>query len=321
MQRFRNILYAAETGLVSNAFRHAVDIAERNGARLTAISVMDPIPPYLNRLTPQMLRQVRIEETEAALKNLREWAAGRVDIETRIVEGKPFLEIVRDVLRNRRDLVIGPAEGSGGSLERLLGTTDMHLLRKCPCPVWLCKSSEPMPIRRIAAAVDFNELDAPDDDTADPLNRMILEMAGSLALLQRSELHIVHAWEAPGETVLRSGRTGLDDDDVDSYVEEVQLQHRRWLDRLLSKAGQWLGMENYNAVNPKIQLPKGMAGEVVPMLVRELGIDLIVMGTVARTGIPGFFIGNTAEKILNEIDCSVLAVKPPGFVTPVTLEE
>jgi nucleotide-binding universal stress UspA family protein len=42
------------------------------------------------------------------------------------------------------------------------------------------------------------------------------------------------------------------------------------------------------------------------------------MGTVARTGISGFFMGNTAETILNQLNCSVLAVKPHGFVTPVS---
>ena len=36
--------------------------------------------------------------------------------------------------------------------------------------------------------------------------------------------------------------------------------------------------------------------------------------------VPGFIVGNIAETILNHIDCSVLAVKPEGFVTPVTLE-
>ena len=44
------------------------------------------------------------------------------------------------------------------------------------------------------------------------------------------------------------------------------------------------------------------------------------MGTVGRTGIPGVIIGNTAEAILNRVTCSVLAVKPPDFETPVTLE-
>ena len=65
---------------------------------------------------------------------------------------------------------------------------------------------------------------------------------------------------------------------------------------------------------------KGNAKHVVPMTAQELDVDLVVMGTVARTGIAGFFMGNTAESILNQLTCSVLTVKPPGFVSPVTLE-
>jgi nucleotide-binding universal stress UspA family protein len=59
----------------------------------------------------------------------------------------------------------------------------------------------------------------------------------------------------------------------------------------------------------------------IPELVKEHQIDLVMMGTVGRIGIPGFLMGNTAEMILNRIDCSVLAIKPEGFVTPVTLEK
>ena len=64
-----------------------------------------------------------------------------------------------------------------------------------------------------------------------------------------------------------------------------------------------------------------MAREVIPALARELNIDLIVMGTLARTGIAGLITGNIAERVLGQIDCSVLAVKPSDFVTPVSLEE
>lgn len=39
---------------------------------------------------------------------------------------------------------------------------------------------------------------------------------------------------------------------------------------------------------------------------------------MGRTGVPGLFIGNTAESVLHQVDCSVLALKPPGFVSPVT---
>jgi nucleotide-binding universal stress UspA family protein len=41
------------------------------------------------------------------------------------------------------------------------------------------------------------------------------------------------------------------------------------------------------------------------------------MGTVGRSGIPGLFIGNTAEEVLQNARASILAVKPPSFVSPV----
>jgi len=44
-------------------------------------------------------------------------------------------------------------------------------------------------------------------------------------------------------------------------------------------------------------------------MAKEIGADLVVMGTIARTGIPGFITGNTAESILNQIYCSVLEIK------------
>lgn len=75
-----------------------------------------------------------------------------------------------------------------------------------------------------------------------------------------------------------------------------------------------------DAPNLQLHVVKGPAKYVVPELARELAVDIVVMGTVARTGIDGFFMGNTAESILGELDCSVLTMKPPGFSSPVTLE-
>jgi nucleotide-binding universal stress UspA family protein len=46
-------------------------------------------------------------------------------------------------------------------------------------------------------------------------------------------------------------------------------------------------------------------------------VELLVMGTVCRTGVAGFLIGNTAEGVLDQINCSVLTLKPEGFKTPV----
>ena len=71
----------------------------------------------------------------------------------------------------------------------------------------------------------------------------------------------------------------------------------------------------------RVHLLNGEPDGLIPELSNKERVDLVVMGTLSRTGIPGLFIGNTAEKILQKINCSVLAVKPDGFKTPVRLEK
>jgi universal stress protein E len=71
----------------------------------------------------------------------------------------------------------------------------------------------------------------------------------------------------------------------------------------------------------QVYLLKGEPGHLTPELAAKMEVGLIVVGTVSRAGVAGLLIGNTAEKILRQADCSVLTVKPDGFVTPVRLDE
>jgi universal stress protein E len=61
----------------------------------------------------------------------------------------------------------------------------------------------------------------------------------------------------------------------------------------------------------------GMPDHAILQFIQDHQIDLLVLGTVARGGLPGVLIGNTAERLLPEVPCSVLAVKPPDFQYPV----
>ena len=103
-------------------------------------------------------------------------------------------------------------------------------------------------------------------------------------------------------------------------IQSEEDRRRRWLREFVEKCCRPFGEEASRYLKPEFHLVQGPAQDVVPNCAKDLGAELIVMGTVGRTGIPGFFIGNTAEKILTRIDCSVLAVKPAGFVSPVTVD-
>ena len=104
-----------------------------------------------------------------------------------------------------------------------------------------------------------------------------------------------------------------------SIAEYRRTQHQRALEALKRDLRGRLGAEQYEYLAPRSHLKQGLAGKVIPATVAELKADLVVMGTLARTGVPGLFIGNTAESILEQLHCSVLAIKPPGFVSPVSV--
>ena len=78
-----------------------------------------------------------------------------------------------------------------------------------------------------------------------------------------------------------------------------------------------LGEFDFSEIKSRVHFLKGQPEKVIPALADKKRVELIVMGTLARTGVSGLFIGNTAEKILTKVDCSVLALKPTSFVTPV----
>jgi nucleotide-binding universal stress UspA family protein len=197
----------------------------------------------------------------------------------------------------------------GGTRELLFGSTDMHLMRKCPCPVWIQKPHEvARASSRILAAVDV----AAEDASEHSINRLIMDLATSLSAIEGSELHVVHAWSFYGESTLR-GRAFIRtaEEQVEAMVNQEKMQRQRALDELLA---------SYRAAGfaLKEHLVKGDARVMIPELAELCNIDLLVMGTLGRTGVSGLLMGNTAEDILRQVSCSVLTVKPDGFVTPVT---
>ena len=321
MERFSNILLLADTGLEdSNALKRALALANSNQASLTLVDVVDSVPAEMQlaitTVTPAELVDITVTEKLGQLEKVV--AAGKasgVDIKANVLVGKPFLEIIRQVLRNKHDLVIKCVDSTGSFKDTLFGSTDMHLMRKCPCPVWIIKSTEHEQHRKIMAAVDQD----PEDAVKDVLNRQILEMSTSLAVAEFSELHIVHAWSFYGESHFRSPRIPISEVEVDAMVAEEASERRRWLRKLVKTYGAKANHGAVDYVGPQLHVIKGDAKQVVPEAAHNLDVDLIIMGTVARAGVPGFFMGNTAESILNQIDCSVLTIKPPGFVSPVSL--
>lgn len=322
MKRFSNILLIVdEHADYSAALTRGVTLARNNQALLTVCAVVNTVPSEMQMgviaVTPREVLDIAVAEKRDWLDDIvRSAATDGVSLNTKVLIGKPFIEMIRQILRNDHDLIIKCAEVGRGLGEIVFSSTDMHLMRKCPCPVWIIKPTEHHKYRRILAAVDQD----PEEPVKDVLNRQILEMSTSLALAEYGEAHIVHAWDVFGEDLLRSHSWDFSEAEFDGMVEEEATARRRWLGDLAKKYCISGDKNTADVLDLHLHVIKGSAQHVVAELARDLAADLVVMGTVARTGIAGFFMGNTAEDILSQLDCSVLTIKPPGFISPVTLE-
>jgi nucleotide-binding universal stress UspA family protein len=313
MKRFKKILLVSREGTGERAtLARAVDLAKRNRAHLTLVEVVEEPPRELRMLVTAMppadLQKLVIKERKERLEAIvAPLVEDGVRAAATVLYGTPFLEIIRHVVRKKHDLVILTAEGRGGVKDRLFGSTSLHLMRKCPCPVWVMKPSRSRRYNRILAAVDPD----PSDPERTALNVQILDLATSLAREEKSLLHVVHVWRFPAETLARSGRTRTPKRELDVMLAEARDATRKSL-------GELLDGYTLEDLKHRIHLLEGEPRVVIPELALQERINLIVMGTVCRTGIPGFLIGNTAESVLQQVDTSVLTVKPEGFVTPVT---
>lgn len=319
MQRFKNIMCVlTRRGNQSRVLARSVNLGESNQARLRVVMVAEKISvgmgiPEGGPISEE-LQNALLRDSEELLENVVRPFRDRVDIDTSVLVGTPFLEVIREVLSSKHDLVVKTAEDPEW-LDRVFDSDDMHLLRKCPCPVWLLKPRAPTRFRNILAAVDVDDDQHVQElEVQQALNYQVIQLSASLAAAEQARLHVGHAWDAIDAGSLRGRLLSSFDMQIDHYNETVRRHRQENLDRLLQHLTPDLRSESLEI---QTQLVKGAPREVIPALASAIEADLVVMGTVARTGIPGFIVGNTAEMILSQVNCSVLAVKPPGFISPI----
>ncbi len=289
MRLCKSILFVADGSEgEESVLARAVALASANSAKLTLFAALDAEGYQFNdqetRSAVEAINRAHLEERREELESLRQEAISehpQLTIDVAVETGAMPLSVILAVLVNHHDLVMKAAEGDTGKWKRLFGTGEQKLMRNCPCPVWIVKPSRETQLRKILAAVD---LDPTEPDT-ESLATRIMALATSLATEEGSDLHVVHAWRLAAETALR-GRQ-IDTTDVDKIVRSIEGAHQSELDRLL-------GLYPYD--KRTVHLTEGQAGDVIPDLAESLEVDLVVIGTVGRAGVPGLLIRKHGRK-------------------------
>ncbi|MCG8653173.1 MAG: universal stress protein [Pirellulales bacterium] len=313
VQRFRNILVAIDSRWdIHPALEWAARLAEHNQARLKIVDVL-PDLPWIAKVTmpdsetaQEAFADQKRRVVDALAEPIREQG---IDVTTKVLFGRTSSSIIHEVMRSGHDLVVRVSKGAHSGRTGFFGTTSMRLLRKCPCAVCLVRPETEPRFGRVLAAIDA----APNDIVRDVMNNTVMDLATSVAKYEHGEVHFVHVWELFGEHLIKSRyKPGEFAEAKCDAKEKVAAM----LDRSLSPYELTHHDERVHLVCDELG-----PGHAISELAEREQIDLIVMGTIARTGLSGALLGNTAEKVLDRIECSVLAVKPDGFVSPVSLPD
>ena len=147
----------------------------------------------------------------------------------------------------------------------------------------------------------------PDWSDQQRLDHRLLTFAAGLAAVSGIELHLGHAWSLLGENLIASkyGPEG-----TKPYLD-LQFQYARECTAELVRAAAC------ESVVTAVHHPKGEPGTAIPALAEAIGADVVILGSAARRGLAGLFIGSVAEAILSRLGCSALVVKRLDFVSPV----
>jgi universal stress protein E len=303
---FRSVLVDTDaTADVHPAFQQACDLAARLGARVMLVDVIEDLPSRAKNVFTRKLEAHVVDDRRTALAKLAQTRPD-VHVETAVLRGKPAVALVQQVLRGSHDLVVRLHARDLVPGQRD-GAVDMHLLRTCPCPVWLVGLQRVAQPPHILAAVD-TEADVPG---AAELNRKIVDAALTLGEAWRAPVTVLHAWSLFGEELLRNHSTERE------MEEALRAAERQALDGLAA----FVATFGDRAGEVHMECIKGEPRHVIPRFVADHSVDVVVMGTVARKGIAGFLIGNTAETVLRELRGSVFVVKPLRFVTEVAVPD
>ncbi|AZZ97895.1 universal stress protein UspE [Pseudoalteromonas sp. R3] len=304
MEQIKRILTVIDpTKQQQNSLNRSISLAQKTGAKITAfLSIYD----FSYEMTTMLSREEREAMREAVIKDREAWISEltsgyqNIDIETKVVwHNRPYEAIIKTVLEHEFDLVI-KATHQHDTLKSVIFTpTDWHLIRKCPAPVLLVKDHAWPEKGEILAAVNA----VSDDEQHQALNHRIIKDAQFLCELANASLSLVNTYPATPVNIAIE----IPEFNPSQYNEAVKKHHEEET---------WALAERFGLGKAQCVIKEGLPEDVIPHIAKEHNAELVVIGTVGRTGLSAALVGNTAEHVIDSLDCDVLALKPDGYKSP-----
>jgi len=292
MNKLKTIIVGVDFSECSrSALEQAVRLARWNNAGLRIIHAIPPTSVNSNDESLQrMLDELRGQIRKHATARLADWvreSGAPPDHSHEVINGVP-LEVLLSESRSRGgDLLVLGATGDS-LLPNGAGTLATKCLRKAGTKVMLVNATHPQPFRRIVACVDFSEA-----------SREAIAQVWCMADRDRAEVHLLHVFQPEWRVWTSVAELPA--------LRDFETSYRAILEG---------NLRQFAAVSPEVSpivsvIPAKTHGHGIAEYCRSVNADLVILGSTGRTNLKYVMLGSTVERLLKEIPCSVLVVRPP----------
>lgn len=307
MRAIRRILFAVKNPDARRqaGINKAIHVAKQLGASIELFhAISSPVFLDIQPLTGTSLANLKREALDLRTRRLEAHAKRAkthgVTIGCKVQwDYPPHEAIVRRAKQCGADLIIAECHQGSRLKPWLMHLTDWELLRTSPVPVLLFKNTKPYQRPAVLAAVD------PSHQHAKPagLDPKIVEWADQIAGSLQGSMHVMHS-NYPSGFGFALGDPAFDAAMLAATYEQQQRKNSADFKAFADKSGISRARRHEIEGDPVYGIPK---------VARATRAKIVVMGAVSRSGLKRVFIGNTAERVLRDLPCDVLVVKPPKF--------
>lgn len=283
MGRYRKILTAIDGSLTSlHALEESFKLAQNEGTWITVVSV---IPHYTGDLDLVAVGNVMAsmrKPCDEALKKAQELAdEQKVIVKTVCEEGEPYERIIDLAQAENCDLIVMGRRGLKRLERVLVGSVTARVIGYSPIDVLVVPRDTSIGFKKVLIATDGSKFSIAAEKKA-------IDFARSYG----GELHVISVVDVPAELYAESPKT---------------------MDELISKAKGYVDSVKKDAessgVKTQVIVREGEAYRIIADTARELGADIIIMGSHGRTGLKRLLMGSVTEKVIGHTPCPVLVVK------------
>lgn len=288
MKLLEKILLADDFSKSSeNVVKTAIELAKIFHSKVVPMHVLPD--DIVSEKVQSLLKEAATKKLEATAEAIR---SEGVEVESPILEyGSPHDEIVQAAVGVNANLIL---IGSGETRQEArfqLGTTTERIIQKSEKPVYVVKEGVPLNVQSILCPVDFSAT-----------SKRALTNAITMARRFKAELKVLSVCELQGATWFTSEK------DKKEENENRCAQHKARFDKFLEGF-------NFSDLNWTKEIRRGGAAEEILSAISEKMVDLLIMGTLGRTGLGRLIIGSVTEKVVREVPCSFLTLKSEDVIS------